>query len=52
MRKQQMKIIDMHEKLIDAGFSISYTSVRNFVNNETAKVKKVIFVDIVNQAMK
>src|SRR5690625_3026968 len=41
MRKQQMKIIDMHEKLIDAGFSISYTSVRNFVNNETAKVKKV-----------
>ena len=41
MHKQQMKIIDMHEKLIDAGFSISYTTVRNFVNSETAKVKEV-----------
>src|SRR5690625_833201 len=41
MHKQQMKIIDMHEKLIDAGFTISYTTVRNFVNNEVAKVKEV-----------
>ncbi|MEI3615047.1 IS21 family transposase, partial [Pseudogracilibacillus sp. SO30301A] len=41
MRKQQMKMIDMHEKLIDAGFTISYTTVRNFVNNEVAKVKEV-----------
>lgn len=41
MGKQQMKIIDMHEKLIDAGYSISYTTVRNFVNKETAKSKEV-----------
>ncbi|QOY35061.1 IS21 family transposase [Anaerobacillus isosaccharinicus] len=41
MRKQQMKIIDMHEKLLDDGFSISYTTVRNFVNQETAKAKEV-----------
>lgn len=41
MAKQQMKIVDMHEKLIDAGHSISYTTVRNFVNEETAKSKEV-----------
>ena len=41
MHKQQMKIIDMHEKLIDMGFSISYTTVRTFVNEETTKVKEV-----------
>lgn len=41
MKKQQMKIIDMHEKLLDAGYSISYTTVRNFVNQETAKSKEV-----------
>ena len=41
MHKQQMKMIDMHEKLIDAGFTISYTTVRNFVNNEVDKVKEV-----------
>lgn len=41
MAKQQMKMVDMHEKLIDAGFSISYSTVRNFVNKETAKTKEV-----------
>lgn len=41
MVKQQMKIVDMHEKLIDTGHSISYTTVRNFVNEETAKSKEV-----------
>jgi len=41
MRKQQMKKIDMHEKLIDAGHSISYTTVRNFVNDEEARSKEV-----------
>jgi len=41
MSKQQMKIIDMHEKLVDAGYTISYTTVRNFVNKETAKTKEV-----------
>ena len=41
MQKQQMKIIDMHEKLLEAGHSISYTTVRNFVNQETAKSKEV-----------
>jgi len=41
MHKQQMKKIDMHEKLIDAGYSISYTTVRNFVNDEEARSKEV-----------
>lgn len=41
MQKQQMKIIDMHEKLLDGGFEISYTTVRNFVNSEIAKTKEV-----------
>ncbi|MFZ0447210.1 MAG: IS21 family transposase [Bacillus sp. (in: firmicutes)] len=41
MSKQQMKVIDMHEKLLEAGFSISYTTVRTFVNKETAKAKEV-----------
>lgn len=41
MAKQQMKIVDMHEKLVEAGYSISYTTVRNFVNQETAKSKEV-----------
>lgn len=41
MSKQQMKIIDMHEKLEDAGFVISYTTVRNFVNKESEKQKEV-----------
>ncbi|RKL65073.1 hypothetical protein CR203_22665 [Salipaludibacillus neizhouensis] len=41
MKKQQMKIIDMHEKLLDAGYSISYTTVRNFINQEVSKTKEV-----------
>jgi len=41
MAKQQMKIIDMHEKLLDEGHVISYTTVRNFVNDETTKAKEV-----------
>jgi len=41
MSKQQMKIIDMHEKLLDEGHKISYTTVRNFVNKETSKAKEV-----------
>ncbi|WHY80673.1 IS21 family transposase [Siminovitchia fortis] len=41
MKKQQMKMIDMHEELLDAGFIISYTTVWNFVNSETAKTKEV-----------
>jgi len=31
----------MHEKLLDEGHQISYTTVRNFVNSETSKIKKV-----------
>lgn len=41
MGKQQMKIIDMHEKLVNDGHVISYTTVRNFVNQETKKSKEV-----------
>lgn len=41
MGKQQMKMIDMHEKLLEEGHSISYTTVRNFVNKETKKSKEV-----------
>lgn len=41
MGKQQMKIIDMHEELIDSDFSISYTTVRNYVNKEIDKTKEV-----------
>ncbi|HLR41769.1 MAG TPA: IS21 family transposase [Pseudogracilibacillus sp.] len=41
MSKQQMKMTDMHEKLLDEGHRISYTTVRNFVNSETSKVKEV-----------
>jgi hypothetical protein len=36
-----MKMVDMHQKLLDAGYSISYTTVRNFVNEESAKSKEV-----------
>lgn len=43
MSKQQMKMIDMHEKLIENGYSVSYTTVRNFVNSEVSK-KKEVFV--------
>lgn len=41
MSKQQMKITDMHEKLLVEGHEISYTTVRNFVNKETSKAKEV-----------
>lgn len=41
MSKQQMKIVDMHEKLMEKGHSISYTTVRNFVNKEIKKKKEV-----------
>nr|MDK7631858.1 hypothetical protein [Globicatella sanguinis] len=41
MAKQQMKIVDMHEKLLDRGYSISYTTVRNFINEEVTKTKEV-----------
>ncbi len=41
MHKQQLKIIDMHEKLIDEGFQISYTTVRNFVQREEQRTKEV-----------
>lgn len=41
MKKQQMKMVDMHEKLLEAGHPISYTTVRNFVNQETSKSREV-----------
>lgn len=41
MAKQQMKMIDMHEKLLEEGYSISYTTVRNFVNKEVQKSREV-----------
>src|SRR5699024_11856249 len=41
MSKQQMKMTDMQEKLLDEGHEISYTTVRNFVNKETSKAKEV-----------
>ncbi|RKJ44090.1 hypothetical protein D7X33_34990, partial [Butyricicoccus sp. 1XD8-22] len=31
MYKQQLKMIDIHEKLLDEGFEISYTTVRKIV---------------------
>lgn len=41
MYKQQLKIIDIHEKLLDEGFKIGYTTVHNFVNCEEKKEKEV-----------
>src|SRR5699024_5910811 len=41
MHKQQMKIIDMHDKFLDEGYQISYTTVRNFINREVSKIKEV-----------
>ncbi|KGR84251.1 hypothetical protein CD30_19345, partial [Ureibacillus massiliensis 4400831 = CIP 108448 = CCUG 49529] len=41
MHKQQLKMIDIHEKLLDEGFEISYTTVRNFVNSEEKRQKEV-----------
>src|SRR5699024_1086595 len=45
MSKQQMKMTDMHEKLLDDGHKISYTTERNFVNKETSKIKSILFSD-------
>lgn len=41
MHKQQLKIIDMYEKLLDEGFNIGYTTVRNFVNSEEKRMKEL-----------
>jgi transposase len=41
MAKQQMKMIDMFEALRDEGYKVSYTTVRNYVNEQTAKKKEV-----------
>lgn len=52
MKKQQMKITDMHEILLDEGYKISYTIVRNFVNNETFKVREIFIRKPLKQGMK
>ncbi|WP_276323985.1 IS21 family transposase, partial [Planococcus halocryophilus] len=41
MSKQQMKKIDMYEKLQEEGYDIGYTTVRNFVNTEEVRAKEV-----------
>nr|WP_234028454.1 IS21 family transposase [Lentibacillus sp. Marseille-P4043] len=41
MAKQQMKMIDMYEALRDEGYNIGYTTVRNYVNEETEKKREV-----------
>nr|AGR88925.1 cointegrase [Mammaliicoccus lentus]AHB87386.1 cointegrase [Staphylococcus rostri] len=41
MSKQQMKKIDMYEKLQEEGYDIGYTTVRNFVNSEERRTKEV-----------
>jgi transposase len=41
MHKQQLKMVDIHERLLDEGFEISYTTVRNFVNSEEKRQKEV-----------
>lgn len=41
MSKQQMKKIDMYEKLQEEGYDIGYTTVRNFVNAEEMRTKEV-----------
>ncbi|NLY78350.1 MAG: IS21 family transposase [Lysinibacillus sp.] len=43
MHKQQLKMVDIHEKLLKEGFQISYSTVRNFVNREE-KRKKEVFI--------
>ena len=52
MAKQQMKIVDMHEKLLERGYSISYTTVRNFINEEVTKQKKYLSDAMRNQDMR
>ena len=41
-----LKIIDIHEKLLDEGFKIGYTTVRNFVNREGKKLKTATNTDL------
>ena len=41
MHKQQLKIVDIHEKLLDEGFKISYTTVRNFISAEEKRHREV-----------
>nr|WP_170968339.1 helix-turn-helix domain-containing protein [Bacillus wiedmannii] len=41
MHKQQLKIVDIHEKLLDEGFKISYTTVHNFINIEEKRHREV-----------
>src|SRR5699024_921148 len=41
LSKQQMKVTDMHAKLLDEGHRISYTTRRNFVNKEISTTKEV-----------
>ncbi len=41
MAKQQMKKMDMFEALRDDGYKVSYTTVRNYVNEQTSKKKEV-----------
>ncbi|WZX99277.1 IS21 family transposase [Bacillus sp. FSL W7-1360] len=41
MHKQQMKVVDMHELLLEAGHQIGYSTVRQFVNKEITKSKEV-----------
>jgi len=52
MAKQQMKIVAMHEKLLKRGYSISYTTVRNFINEEVTKQKKYLSDAMRNQDMR
>ena len=42
-KKQQMKIIDMHEALLEQGFDIGYTTVRNYVR-EKEQIRKEAFI--------
>ena len=41
MSKQKMKIIDMHEALLDEGYKIGYTTIRNYVRTIMKKNKEV-----------
>lgn len=42
-KKQQMKLIDMHEALLEEGFDIGYTTVRNYVR-EKEQTRKEAFI--------
>lgn len=41
MSKEKMKIIDMHEALLDEGYKIGYTTIRNYVRTIMKKNKEV-----------